>query len=287
MRGRAWEVDIYPFSFSEFLAFHGTNIPDRLDRLTGRQAAAMDHHFARYLETGGFPEAQELDAPERRQLLQAYVDAVLLRDIIERHGVVNATALRQLARRLLGNPAGLFSIQKFFLDMKSQGIAVARETLHDLLAHIEDAFLVCTVPVATESEKRRNVNPRKCYPIDPGLIPVFDRSGRANLGHALETAVLVELLRRKAEVAYVRTADGYEVDFIARGLDGKSTLIQVSANVDDPATLSRELRALEAAQAEHPHCDLLLLSLESRTPFPQTGPRIRALSAWQWALERQ
>ncbi len=33
------------------------------------------------------------------------------------------------------------------------------------------------------------------YPVDPGLIPVFHRSGRANEGHALETAVALELER--------------------------------------------------------------------------------------------
>lgn len=43
------------------------------------------------------------------------------------------------------------------------------------------------------------VNPRKAYPIDMGLIPVFDSTGRANEGHALETAVLLELQRRGAQ----------------------------------------------------------------------------------------
>ncbi len=71
------------------------------------------------------------------------------------------------------------------------------------------------------SERQRMVNPRKAYPVDPGLIPVFDRTGRANLGHALETAVLVELERRGFEVTYVRTPAGYEVDFLARGAGGK------------------------------------------------------------------
>ena len=64
------------------------------------------------------------------------------------------------------------------------------------------------------------VNPRKVYPVDPGLIPVFDRTGRANVGHALETAVLIELERRGCESTYVRTAEGYEVDFLARSPDG-------------------------------------------------------------------
>jgi hypothetical protein len=57
------------------------------------------------------------------------------------------------------------------------------------------------------------VNPRKAFPMDPGLILVFERTGRANLGHALETVVLVELERRRMEATYVRTPGGYEVDF--------------------------------------------------------------------------
>lgn len=44
-------------------------------------------------------------------------------------------------------------------------------------------------------------NARKAYPIAPGLIPVFDRSGGANLGHALETAIALQLNRRGAEIA--------------------------------------------------------------------------------------
>ena len=60
------------------------------------------------------------------------------------------------------------------------------------------------------------VNPRKSYPVDPGLIPIYERTGRPNLGHALETAVLVELERRGYQTAYVRTRGGLEVDFIAK-----------------------------------------------------------------------
>ena len=49
------------------------------------------------------------------------------------------------------------------------------------------------------------VNPRKAYPIDPGLIPIYEPVGRDNLGHALETAVLIELSRRGCAVRYFRT----------------------------------------------------------------------------------
>lgn len=284
MRGRGWEITIQPFSFREFLAHHGHEIPARPSALTSKESTRLDHHFGDFLEIGGFPEAQDLPIAERRQLLQGYIDVLLLRDVIERHQIANPTALRWLVRRLLSSPAGLFSITKFSDDLKSQGIAVSRDYLYAYLAHLEDAFLIHSVPIATDSEKRRQVNPRKVYPADAGLIPIFDRSGRPNTGHALETSVCIELLCRRAEIAYVRTKEGYEVDFLARYPDGSQDLIQVCASVDDPGTLVREVRALEDAALEFPQARLLLLTLESRLPFPQVPGAIEILPAWQWML---
>lgn len=275
------------FSFREFLRHHGHPIPADPFALTSRIAAALDHQFARYLQTGGFPEAQDLSAPDRRTLLQGYVDVLLLRDVIERHQVANVTALRWLVRRLLASPAGLFSVTRFSADLKSQGISVSRDHLYAFLAHLEDAFLLQTIPVATDSEKRRQVNPRKAFPADPALIPVFDRSGKANTGHALETSVFNELQRRRAEVAYVKTASGFEVDFLARHPDGSEDLIQVCTSVDDPATLHRETRALQDAAAEHPRARPLILTQESRLPFPPIPAPINILPAWQWMLGNQ
>lgn len=149
---------------------------------------------------------------------------------------------------------------------------------------MEDAFLLHTIPVATDSEKRRQVNPRKAYPADPALIPVFDRSGKANTGHALETTVFIELQRQRAEVAYVKTASGFEVDFLARHADGSEYLIQVCTSVDDPETLAREVRALQDAASEHPLARQLILTAESRTPFPTIPAHLQILAAWQWML---
>lgn len=285
MRGRTWEVVIHPFSFAEWLRHHGHEIPDNPGHLSSRRAALVDRHFLEYLEIGGFPEIQGLSEPDRRHLVQNYVDVLLLRDVIERHDVANVTALRWMVRRLLGNPGGLFSVTKFDADLKSQGIRAGRETLYEFLAHLEDAFLLRAVPVAADSEKRRQVNARKVYPVDHGVSSVFDRSPKANTGHRLEVAVFNELQRRGAEVGYVRTESGYEVDFLSRDNKGEQRLIQVCENIDDPDTLSREVRALEDA-ASQLHCnELLLLTGASRMPFPAAPKPIRVLAAWQWMLE--
>jgi hypothetical protein len=95
-------------------------------------------------------------------------------------------------------------------------VAVGKDTLDDYLAHLEDAFLVRTVAMHSASERQRMVNPRKAYPVDSGLIALFERSGRTHQGRALETALLLELERRGYEVAYLRTTQGFEVDFLAQ-----------------------------------------------------------------------
>jgi hypothetical protein len=284
LRGRAWPVLLHPFSFAEALAHQGLEVPGDAGLLTGAARGRIEHAFLHWLDVGGFPEAQPLDQASRRQLLRDYVDVAMLRDVVERHEVSNITGLRWLARHLLGNAGGHFSVEKFHRALKSQGIAVSRDTLHQLLMYLDDCFLVRTVWMEADSERQRMVNPRKMYPVDPGLIPVFDRTGRANVGHALETAVLIELERRRCEVTYVRTNDGFDVDFLARDPRGEEHLIQVCADATDPDTASRELRALQVAGRRRRRIRRWLLTL-TRDRMPTGVPdEIAVQPAYEWML---
>lgn len=282
MRGRGFEVVIHPFGFGEALAHRGDELPTAVP--TSRKRSTLEGRLRDYLEVGGFPEVQSLDPATRHRVLRDYVDVAMLRDVIERHEITSVTALRWLVRHLLGNAGGSFSVQKFFDALKSQGLRVGKDTLHDLMAHLTDCFLVRTVWIETDSERRRMVNPRKVYPVDPGLIPVFDRSGKANLGHALEAAVLIELERRGAEVTYVRTTDGHEVDFLARLPGAAPQLIQVAASVLDPGTAERELRGLRDAGRELPQATRHLIVLD-RDGAPAESPEgVQLHTAVDWLL---
>jgi predicted AAA+ superfamily ATPase len=287
MRGRAMEALVHPFSFREYLRHSGREPRQMPERLPKAARSSLDKALREYLVSGGFPEAQGVERRDRFELLRGYVDTALLRDVIERHAVSHPVALRWMVRQLLGNAGGSFSVNKFHGDLKGQGIPVGKDTLHAYLAHLEDAFLIRAVSVASESERRRMVNPRKVYPIDPGLIPVYDRSGKRNLGHALETCVLVELERRSAEISYVRTERGFEVDFLARYLDGQQSLIQVCADLDAPSTQEREVRALVEAAEEYPRASLLLITLEAETVrgLPESVI-VQPASAWLLGAEQ-
>ena len=169
-------------------------------------------------------------------MLAGYVDVVVLRDVIDRHAASNPLALRWLQRQLLANPGGGFSVKKQYDTLRSQGVRVGKDTLHEFLGYLEDAFLVRTVSLHTASERRRMVNPRKAYPVDPGLISLFARSGRSHHGRALETAVLLELERRGWEVSYLRTEEGWEVDFFAHRAGEPPMLVQVCLETSQDAT---------------------------------------------------
>lgn len=284
LRGRGMATVIRPFSFREFLRHRHEEPKKPPAEWRAAERSLVEKWFREFLVEGGFPEAQGLAAPLRIELLQGYVDTVLFRDVVERYGVSQVAPLRWLVRQCLRNPAGSFSVHRLYRDLKAQGHGIAKDAVHALLGHLLDAFLLSAVSLATESERQRNSNPRKLYPADPGLIKAFDASGRLNVRHALETAVLNELERRRAEVGYVKTPDGLEVDFLARDPIAGEELIQVCADVSAPETLARELRALTAAAHEHPRAVRRLLVLDRDALTRVNAPGVEVQPAYEWLL---
>lgn len=284
LRGRAMEVLVLPFSFREALRHAGAEPAKPWEKLPPADRAALDQRLRRYLAEGGFPEAQGVDPRDRAALLNGYVDIVVLRDVIERHAVTNPLALRWLERKLLANPGGAFSVKKHYDALRSQGVSVGKDTLHDYLSHLEDAFLVRTVAMHSASERQRMVNPRKAYPVDPGLIALFERSGRTHHGRALEAAVMLELERRGFEVSYVRTPEGWETDFLAQRAGDRPHLVQVCLESEDEATWTREVRGLEAAAEAHPEARPFLITLDAVPPTRELPPGLTWAPAARWLL---
>ena len=284
LRGRGMETVIRPFSFREFLRHRGEEPDAEPARWTPALRSLVEKRFREYLSEGGFPEAQGLGATLRIELLQGYVDTVLFRDVVERYQVGQVAALRWLIRHCLRSPAGSFSVHRLHRDLKAQGHAVGKDAVHALFGYLLDAFVVAAVPLATDSERRRNSNPRKLYPVDPGLIKAFDPSGRSHVGHALETVVHNELAARRAELGYVRTEDGFEVDFLARRAGRQEELIQVCADPSAPGAMERELRALAAGAAEHPDAARLLLVLDRDQAARFREPGVEVLAVYEWLL---
>lgn len=284
LRGRALETVIQPFSFREFGRSAGLSLPDS-PLLAGNETSTWLACFDDYLRVGGFPELARTELrPRQLELLQGYVDAVVLRDVAERHAISNLVALRAFVRQLLRHPASLLSVTKIHADFRSRGISASKQMLLEMLAHLEDAFLVFTVPIATRSERRQQVNLRKLYVADHALAAAFDSRARGDLGHRLENVVACELLRRGRQLAYVKTPAGHEVDFLATARDGSTQLVQVTADVLDPKTLERELRALEGAREEFPDAEPWLLLGNEQSAAGRLPKGVRSTTIWRWLL---
>jgi hypothetical protein len=285
LRGRSLATEVFPFSFAESLDHQGIGIEE--GRLPGaRKRALLANRFRTYLEDGGFPEVQGLEAEHRIRILQDYLDVVILRDVVERHQVAGTAALRYMIRHLINAVGTLFSVHKFYNDLKSQGIAVSKNTLHDYLQHLADAFLFFPVPLHTGSERARMVNPRKVYVIDTGLVRACSRSLSPDRGRLLENLVFLELRRRQHTIEYYRTRSGREVDFLVTDPAGRQNLVQVAADLADAGTRSRELGALEEAMAECGLDRAVIVTLDQEETVATARGRVAVTPTWQWLLFR-
>jgi len=287
LRGRAMDVLMHPFSFREALRHWGVEPTRPVDQLPLKDRAVLDGYLRRYLVDGGFPDAQGASPRDRTALLSGYVDVVVLRDVIDRHAVSHPLALRWIERQLLANPGGAFSVKKHYDTLRSQGVSVGKDTLHQYLGYLEDAFLVRTVSMHSASERQRMVNPRKAYPIDPALVGLFERSGRPHHGHGLETVVLLELERRGYDVSYVRTPGDFEVDFFAHRIGEPPQLIQVCFDAEGSSTWERECRALAAAASVHTDAEARLITLDASPPARVLPEGVSWMSAAHWLLDAQ
>ncbi len=252
LRGRSLAVEIFPYSFKEYLSAH------QIKPLKGPFGQAsldlMKSHLLNYFSRGGFPAVQAMSMNDWRETLRNYVDTTLLRDIIERHNIGNTQLLKYLATSLLKNAASPFSINKFFNDIKSQGLQVSKETLHTYLGYLEDAFLVFTVPFYSESERERQTRPKKIYAVDSGLINMVSLGSGAGAqeahGKLFENLIYLDLRRQNKKIYFYNTQEGYEIDFVTVSPEGHRELIQVVWDIEDPKTKDREERALVQAEQE-------------------------------------
>lgn len=248
LRGRSLAIEIFPYNYLEYLTAHSQKLPGKP---FGQKA--LDFHrsyLLDYFRTGGFPGIQFLSQNERLEALQNYVETVIFRDVVERHKISNVVLMKYFINFLLKNIASPFSINKFYKDIKSQGHKAGKETLYSYLDYLEDAFLVFTVPIFTESLRHMQTTPKKIYAVDNGLLLANTFNLSDNFGKLLENQVYLDLRREGKKVFYYHTADGYEIDFITQDLQGKYEMIQVVWDATDPKTLERENRALEQAEEE-------------------------------------
>ncbi len=282
LRGRSLTTEIFPFSFEEYLSFHGL-FADRPKMFGANTSSILRKAVKDYMESGGFPEAQNTDHNVRVEILQGYIDSVLLKDIIERHKVSNVLVLKYLIRHIMNAFGGQFSVNKFFNTMKSMSIKCTKNSLYEYLDHLTDAFLFYKVPIHSSSEKTRLINPAKIYTIDTGLLNAMTSRNSYNYGQLLETMVFMHLRRGAHDVEYVNTKDGREVDFfVTNRISGERHLIQVCWQMSDQKTFERELLGLKGAMNENALPTGTIVTWDDEAVIDET---IRIIPVWKWLLD--
>lgn len=261
LRGRHMTTEVFPLSFQEYLSYHGVK---NLSRLTTKQRALVMHLQTQYLQQGGFPETLFIPSEQHRLLLQSYVNTVIYRDVVERYDVSNAHMVKQFLLHCLQNMSAPLSINKVYQAFKSMGEVLGKNSLYEYLGYFEDAYLLFAVPIFQLSLRKRQVNPKKLYCVDPGIISAYAMSADMVEGALFENAVFNALRRRSEDIYYYKTPSGREVDFVVQDNNGRVSLYQACINMKDSETREREVQALlEASQTlAAERCSILTIDHE-------------------------
>jgi len=275
LTGRYVPIELFPFSFREFLQFKKETFPD-LQRMTTVEKARLNNLLEAYLQVGGIPDA--LKYPEL-PLLRTLYDDVLYRDIATRYRLEAVTALKELAFYLMSNPSSMVSFNK----LKDQFRLGSVNTIKSYIDYMENSWLVFTLTLYDFSVKRQQIAPKKVYCIDTGLSSTIGFGFSPNTGKLLENLVFLALRRQTKEIYYYATPGGYEVDFY---LPEKRQLIQVARNMENPTTREREIRALSDALKGVKVESALILSDANENEFLLDGIKVETRSVAEWLLNQ-
>lgn len=274
LTGRYIPIELFPFSFTEYLKFQGEPIPD-LTQMTTVERARLKAAMNAYLQAGGIPDA--LKYPEL-PLLRTLYDDVLYRDIATRHRIDAVTALKELAFYLISNPASLVSFNKLKEQLKLGSV----NTISSYIDYMENSWLIFALNLYDFSVKRQQIAPKKIFCIDTGLSNTVGFNFSPNTGKLLENLVFLTLRRQTREIYYYTTPAGYKVDFY---LPEKRQLIQVVQHLVNPSTRERTIRALQDAIKGLNAYSAIILSDEKDPSFDINGISVEVQSAAEWMVK--
>lgn len=281
--GRSWPQEVFPYSFSEFLQTKGLAQPYLS---TDKTEAKIRSLASEYLLYGGFPEAVALPKELHVSLLQGYIDAVVLRDIVKRYNIRNADIIQRFLVRLLRQLAAPLSISKVYRDLKSQGMVIGKNSLFEYVSYFEDAYAIFSVPFFSLSEQVRQVNPKKIYAVDPGIITAYSIKPDFEKASRLENSVFIHLRRTYTNICYYKTERSKkEIDFVVTTPIGNLILIQVCVDMGDKNTRERELSALYEACEEFALKEAFIITENHEEKILQKDLSIHCIPFWKWALQ--
>jgi hypothetical protein len=74
-------------------------------------------------------------------LIKDYFEVLIYKDIKERYAIREEYVLKYLIKRLLDATTKEVNINKIYQDLKSQNIAVSKDTLYNYTEYLQNVFL--------------------------------------------------------------------------------------------------------------------------------------------------
>lgn len=274
--GRYIPVDVYPYSFKEYLT--ANNIPFTAPHSVSTEGKAeIVRKFNDYFYSGGFPEGAELSV--KRDYLTSVYQKIYLGDIAARHAVDNTFALRIMFKKLAESVKQPLSFTRIANIVSSTGAKVGTQTVINYMEYSKDAWLVSAVQNIAGKLVDKETSP-KYYFTDNGILNLFLLDGNTSL---LENIVAVNLLRKygRNEAVFFYN-QSIEVDFY---VPDDYTAIQVCYNLDNSdGTWDREVKALLKITEVLECRKLIIITRDTERTMEINDKTIEVIPVWKWLL---
>lgn len=258
LTGRHITQELFPFSYTEFLAFR--NLYPCADSLT------------EYMQAGGFPEF--VKNGDEEQLATLFED-ILIRDIVTRYGIKDIRRLHRLANYLMSNIGNRISATKL-----KQPLSIgATSTVLSWFSHLELSYLVSFLPMFSHSVKAQLINPRKVYAIDLGLVHVISNKLTEDIGRKLENVIFLHLRRKYTELYYFDEKG--ECDFVAMKNGAVAELVQVCYELT-PDNIKRELNGLLKAMRFFNQQNARIVTFSNSDSIEEAGFKVEVIPAYEY-----
>ncbi len=260
LTGRHLTMELFPFSFKEFCTIK--NITSDTDAMTD------------YLTSGGFPDFIKYGNAD---ILVNLLDDILVRDIAVRYGIRDINSLKRLTTFLLSNIGNLTSANKL---REPSGIN-STSTVIEYISHLEQSYLISMLPMWDYSVKKQNVNPKKIYAIDLGLVNANVSRIKNDIGHKLENVVFNSLRAQYPEIYYHKGTG--ECDFLVVEANEITQAIQVCYTLDEN-NIHREIDGLVDAMETHGLNNGTIVTMSQTDEYESNGKRIHVIPAHRFLL---
>jgi len=258
LTGRHITKELFPFSYKEFNLF--------------TEAIPSEASLLKYLKAGGFPEYLKNQTDE---ILQYLFEDILVRDIAVRYGLRDVKSLQRLALYLISNVGKLITANR----LKGMFDISATSTIMEYLAHLEHAYLLQFVPKFSYSIRKQQINPRKVYAIDTGMVNVNSGSFTEDLGRLFENLVYLHLRRSYIEIYYF--SEKGECDFVTFNRGTINAIIQVCYDLNQD-NLERELNGLIEAMTFFGITEGIIVTLNQKDEIKSKGGTVYVMPCHEW-----